>query len=145
MGCTCDNIRKCSLYLCLKIYLSCPRHFIDILALQQTWKGSKVTSFLQTKKLRFREMMEIVDRYTACQRRDWTSGPNLCDTRFLAIGPLLRLGKSAEARSQRALSITLRSLNWILWAVGNPGRLLSRRWHSEFWKIVLGGLCSFVF
>lgn len=70
--------------------------------------------------------MGLFGKCTVCQRPGWILTPNLDNNKALAIPPLPRLGKSAEARSQRALSTVLRRLNCTLWMMGNLGRLLSR-------------------
>lgn len=51
-----------------------------VLVSQQTWKEIVFLPISQIHKLKFREIMELIGRYIACQRLSWISSTNLSDT-----------------------------------------------------------------
>lgn len=75
-----------------------------IVLLKKKPEKSNTFPILQIKKLRVREIMELLGRCTVCQGPGWIWNPNLNNSKALAISSPSSLGKLAEARSWRALS-----------------------------------------
>lgn len=82
--------QECSLYLFNRLFT-----FISS-SVTINLKGGSIFLILLITKLRFRQIRELFRRYTACQRLDWISSPNLGDTSTMAIAPLPSLRSQRE-------------------------------------------------